>query len=54
MKPVMTYDVYQTVADRHLIKPFACVTKVGAKRIFAAADKILKAGLGELQEAVAA
>jgi len=32
MRQAMTYDVYQTVADRHLIKPFACVTKVGAKR----------------------
>ena len=32
MRQTMTYTAYRAVADRHLIKPFACVTKVGAKR----------------------
>ena len=39
MKQTMTYTAYRAVADRHLIKPFACVTKVGAKLVYSGAHR---------------
>lgn len=32
MRQTMTYTAYRAVAARHLIKPLASITKVGAKR----------------------